>query len=198
MAPRNNPKKRQPLGQSIRELIKTALQDERRQQIQLDILDQFFAETVFKLTKVLEDGILPIFNHAATMPLPKRNKFIIEQLTKLDITGMPLYSPRTIEISIPLCMNFVNFSGEDIRELPGYINLHEVARKEDVALDLVLPSESGEGGKKDKQIKLIVNSFRTYAQGAAENPQFYPDLPELPEVPEIFDRTTPRRFKFGP
>jgi len=207
----NRPPKK-PVGDSIRDLINPALEDERRQKTQLDLLDAEFLEIALHFPGMMRSKFQEVFNQAALRMPENKNIFIIEQLTDIDsMTGQPRYSPI---LGFPILINtdFTNFSANEIKELPHYIMLHETARIENVSLKLggLTPEETKSGMRPH----LIIDGSKTYEQGAMENGLMYPNLPDIPDIkpapeapktpeepetpktPKAFDPKTPRRFNF--
>jgi hypothetical protein len=187
MAIENNPEKK-PLGDRIRDLINPALEDERRNDIQLKILDGIFLDILQLFPKLMEQGYSDIFNEAARKNNPAdQNSFIIKNIT----TGSKerkSYSP-TLHLGLPIATSFTSFSAEDIKVLPGYIRLHEAARTHNVALKIRgLTADEAKGDSP----ALIIDGMKTYLQGAMDC-KLYPDLPEVP--PATFDGKAPGSFR---
>lgn len=191
MAVGNNPRKK-PLGNRIRDLINPALEDDRCKQIQLDILDRYFQQVVIQFPGIMEKQFKLIFNQASSLPSQDKNPFVVSKLTSVDSrTGETPYSP-IMPLGVQICPDFTSFSADDIKALPAYINLHEVARAENVAIKLV--GLTADEVKSGLQARLIIDGSKTYEQGAMENALLYPNLPPLPPA---FDRDTPKHFRFG-
>ncbi|MCE9506713.1 MAG: hypothetical protein K8R48_00140 [Alphaproteobacteria bacterium] len=190
MAIENNPEKK-PLGDKIRDLINPALEDERKNAIQLKILDEIFEEITQVFPKIMEQNYSDIFNKAAQINNPAdKNNFIIKTITLQGSKGRKEYSP-TLPLGLPIVTAFTSFSAEDIKTLPGYVKLHLAARTHNVALKITgLTADESKGGG---GAALIIDGMKTYEQGAMENYNLYPNLPEKPPVP--FDAQGPGKFR---
>ena len=182
--------KKVPVGKSIRDLINPALEDERRSQIQLKILDNAFNQFADNIPMIFEREFSAFFNHVAKRSADKpntKNPMIITALTTAKgEDGDSPYAPKK-SLLIPISTNFTTFSADEIKELPGYIRLHTVARDMDVALKVsgLLADDKGQ------QTVLTIDASKTYEEGAFENPQMYPQLP-LPKVE--FDKKGGQQF----
>ncbi len=185
-----------PLGQRIRDLINPALEDSRRESIQADILNKAFGHACFMLPQVLEHEFSEVFNEAARVSHKepdKKNPFLIDALTARTAQGEEKYSPtKRMQLSISLA--FTTFTAEEVKELPNYIRLHELARDMDVAIRVygLLAEEKG-GSPYNNPPVLILDASKTYEEGAMENANFYPNLPPK-QVP--FDKKAANEFKF--
>ncbi|MBI1215722.1 MAG: hypothetical protein GC185_07885 [Alphaproteobacteria bacterium] len=184
------PKDKKPLGQSIRDLINPALDDERRVAIQAKHLDKIFDRLADQLPLILERDFTSFFNHVSNASRNNpdvKNPIIIDALTTMGDpqSGESSYSPIK-RLQLPIVTTFTTFSAEDIRNLPGYIKLHEAARKMDVALNLA--NITAEDAKNGMPPILTINTMKSYDDGALENSMFYPNLPPPPVK---FDRDTP-------
>ena len=181
-----------PIGKRIRDVINPALEDSRREQVQLNILDNVFSQFADALPKIVERDFQAFFNQVArTDSQPQtRNPTIIKYLTAIKGEDEDsAYSPMK-RLAIPVSTNFTTFSADEIKELPGYIKLHTVARDMDIALKI--PGLTADD--KGNQAVLTFDASKTYNQGAYENAQMYPQLPP-PKVE--FDRKQSQEFKFG-
>lgn len=184
MAMENNPEKK-PLGDRIRDLINPALEDERRREIQLKILDDLFLEVAQMFPSLMEQSFSAFFNEAAQKKsLADKNAFVIKYITT-GSKDRKSYSPL-LQLGLPVITGFTNFSAEDIKNLPGYIKLHVTARTHNVALKI--KGLTAEEAKSDNPA-IIVDGMKTYEQGAMENYQLYPNLP--PESQKPFDSKGP-------
>jgi hypothetical protein len=205
MASSQNSDKR-PLGEKLRDLVNPALEDERRPKIQAEILDGFFERMASHFSQILEINYTKIFNQvvdkekskggkAATLDEEQRNPIIIRQMTEIDPeTGEAKYSPA-IRLQVELSVAHTTFTAAEIKELPGYIRLHEEARRHDVAIritGLTLDEAKNPAGIILPAI-LTLDGSKSYERGAMENSNLYPDLPP-PKV--AFDREKPQDFKF--
>lgn len=180
--------KKPPVGQRIRAMIEPALEDPRRDEIQLKKLDDIFNKVAAAVPRIVEAE----FNdfsyqvEAETQRKPdNRNPMIIDALTSVGPQGEALYSPIK-KIGLPISTNFTAFAAADIKELPGYIKLHETARDMDVSLKLlgVTAEETKGASGYGLPAVLIVDASKSYEDGALENSHLYPDLP-------------PRKVDFG-
>ncbi len=180
-----------PVGDSIRDIINPALADERKQQIQMDILDQIFGDMAEDLPACLKENLTGLFNEVAYAEWDDTNRTVLTLLTLTDQQGQPMYSP-VIEIGLPIVTQFTDFFADDIRNLPGYIKFHEAARDANVAVRLsgLLKEDSGAP-------KITIDCSKTYEQGAMENASIYPNLPE-PVAPVMLaaDLKTAKAFTF--
>lgn len=186
----NDNKKQQekkPLGQSIRDLINPALEDTRREAIQAKHLDSIFERLAQQLPNILEREFSNFFNYVSSVKPENKNPVIIDALTVMSDrdSGEASFSPIK-RLQLPIVTTFTTFSAEEIREMPGYIKLHEAARKMDISLKLahITPDDAKNG----LPAMLIVDTSKSYADGALENSMFYPNLPPPPVK---FDRDTP-------
>ncbi len=180
--------KKPPVGERIRAMIEPALDDPRRNALQLQKLDEIFNKVAAMVPRMLE-GEFNEFNRAVenetTRKPDNRNPMIIDALTSMGPQGEPLYSPIK-KIGLPISTNFTAFAASDIKELPGYVKLHEAARDMDVSLKLlgVTADETKGGSGYGLPAVLIVDGSKSYQDGALENGHLYPDLP-------------PRKVDFG-
>ena len=178
------------LGKRIRDMINPALEDERRKQMQLEILDGIFQRMAGRIGDKLEESYTMLFNQAAQMSRgdeKKKNAFLIQQLTTS-------YAP-IVSAQLPVLTNFTDFQPMEIRELPGWIALHEKARDMDVAVRLtgltVDESKAGNGGS--MPVVLTLDATKSYNDGATESSLY----PTLPEQPVEFDTKSKGRFNFS-
>lgn len=176
-----------PLGKKIRDLVNAAMEDTRRERIQLDMLDKAFEQAATVLPKYLEKEYATLagsVKRAGDDP----NPVVITALTlaaKNDKGDEP-YSPAG-RAKVSIDPTYTQFSAQQIRELPAYKKLHEIARELDVAVSVagLLASEEGRGG----QPSVTFNGMKSYDEGADF---MYPELP--PRVVK-FDKTTAREYK---
>jgi hypothetical protein len=179
--------KKIPVGDRIRAVIEPALDDPRRDQIQLNKLDEIFNAVATRLPEILGNDF-DRFNaavEAETRRKPdSRNPMVIDALTSLGPDGAPLYSPIK-KIGLPISTTFTQFAATDVNNLPGYIRLHETARDMNVALKLIgVTAEESKGSGLGGQAILVVDGSRSYEDGALENAMLSPQLP-------------PRKVDFG-
>lgn len=165
-----------PLGKKIRDLVNGALKDTRKEQIQLDLLDKAFGQVTIVLEKVLNKDFAQLDRHVKARAPDNPDKaalIIITAVTTAAATeevDSP-YSPVR-RIQIPISTTFTEFAAQQIRELPNYKKMHEMARNLDIAISIsgLVDGEEGRGG----QPMVSVNAMKTYDQGADS---MYPDLP---------------------
>ena len=189
MAMADYPDNNKPVGDSIREIINPALNDERKQAIQLDILDHIFSNTAQRFPDFVGENLMGLFNkvsHLKDDPAAL-NARVINLLTQTDGQGRPQYSP-IITLGLPIVTDFTT---NDIRELPGYIKLHEAARAANVAISVTGLLKEEKGGPPPR---VTINCGKTYEQGAMENSAMYPNLPEPP--PRVIDPKKPKDIHF--
>lgn len=181
-----------PLGDKLRNLIQPALDDSRRQTVQLQKLDEIFEELAKKLEHIVTDSIGNVFNEAARMERnggdAARNMYMINQLT--DHKGLSTYLP----LRLPINTTFLEFSPQDIKDLPNYIALHEKARELNIALKLMnVTMDETKSPNGAQPAVLAIDLSKSYEEGAMENASLYPQLP--PKKVE-FDRRTGNGFTF--
>lgn len=183
-----------PLGDRLRNLIQPALDDTRRQAAQLEMVDQMFMAISQNLEAYLNRALGDFFNQAATVErrnADMKNLFILDKLTR-EAKENP--SP-IVRVGVPVNTAFIEFSAQDIKELPGYIALHEVAREMNVALKImnITMDETKTPSGYPQQCVLVIDMTKSYEEGAMENASLYPQLP--PKKVE-FDRNGGQKFKF--
>lgn len=172
--------KKEPVGKRIRALIEPALDDPRRPQIQLQALDEIFNKVAGIMPRALEGEFNNFSRHVENESARKpenRNPTIIEALTRMGSDGESGYSPIK-KFGLPISTTFTNFSASDIKELPGYIKLHETAREMDVAVKLLgVVADEAKASSYGLPAILVVDGSKSYQDGAMENANLYPDLP---------------------
>lgn len=176
---------RAPLGDSIRDMINPALEDRRCHQLMLDQISGFFDSLAAILPQALEEGYATLFNRIVrARAQEQKNEMVIRAIAFRDpATGKTEYSPEVVEM-IPVATDYTNFSADEIRELPGYIRLHEVARDENIAINLQgLIGKDGE--KTGGRAIVIIDAMKSYNDGVIEHYAIYPHLP-------------PKKEKFNP
>lgn len=181
-----------PLGRKIRDLINPALNDPRKHALQLDMLDKIFDQLADLMPRLLDKEYRSIFNHVAarTKDKPELAAPIIINAVTAAAQGEDADSPYspTRRFAIPVSTAFTSFTPEDIKNLPGYIRLHEAARDMDVGISVTgLTAE--EAGRMNPM--LTVNAMKTYEEGAFENYEMYPVLPPRKAA---FDKGGSREF----
>lgn len=188
-----------PLGERIRNLIEPALDDPRREQVQHDLVNAAFQSIADQLEMRLERTFTNIFNQASAVEKRSpdmKNVFIVQQLTEVNPqTGEAKFSP-VVRLAVPVATAYLELSPLDIKEMPGYIALHEKARELDVSLRLV--NMTAEDGKSPspypQQAILVIDASKSYDAGALENATLYPNLPPKPVK---FNPKAGDQFKFG-
>ena len=177
-----------PLGKKIRDLVNAALEDSRRDKIQLDMLDKAFDHVATVLPKHMERAYEALSNRTKSRGGDDPNPLVITALTLADKNdkGDEPYSPAN-RAKVVIDPNYAQFNAQQIRELPGYKRLHEIARDLDVAVSVsgLLASEEGRGG----QPAVTFNAMKGYYEGADS---MYPELP--PRLVK-FDKATARDFE---
>jgi len=191
----NNEKDTRPIGDRVREFLESPLNDPDRKQIQLNILEDFFYSLSEALPKVMEQSFSNIFNKASKIENEEdRNFIILEDITRVNPrTGAPAYTSISA-LGIPISTEFTEFSWSDIRELPGYIKLHEAARDCNIAINVSNLVEKGPEGM-PLPPRLTLYASQTYDQGAMAYSQSYPQLPEK-EEPKIRKLNNPGKGSF--
>jgi hypothetical protein len=175
MATQDNKK---PLGQSIRDLINPALNDSRKEDLQAKYVNQVFEDLVLQLPTFIEGEFTALFNKVANKKESVRNEIIIDAMTaaKPDSSEAEYNPIKTIYL--PVSTDFTNFNAVAIREMPGYIKLHEWARDQDVAIKIVGLVKKDDRDDYAQAPSLVINLTKTYSQGAVEDAYMYPNLPE--------------------
>lgn len=175
----DNEEDKRPLGQKIRDFINPALADQRKNALQLDMLDKIFTQMADLMPKIFDKEFKSIFNHVSSRTKDKPElvaPIIINAITAAaqnEDADSP-YSP-TRRFQIPISTAFTSFTPEEIKNLPGYQKLHEAARDMDVALKV--SGLTGEEAERGGTPILSVNAMKTYEEGAFENYEMYPVLP---------------------
>lgn len=183
----------QPIGRKIRDLVNNALRDDRRSRIQLDLLDKAFGDVATVLPRLLEKEFTQIDRHVRShsKDAPERAAPIV--ITSVTATepgqtdeSKVLYSPVR-RLKLPVSNTYADFIAQEIRELPNYKKMHEIARELDVALSLGGLVEGDETYGKGPAF-VTVDALKTYEQGADF---LYPELP--PRVVP-FDKKSSKGF----
>jgi hypothetical protein len=193
MAPfENNDEPKAPLGQRLRDLINPALEDERAKPIQSEIVSNLFAQIADNLPRMYEGELTHFFNHVSRAPEKKRTPIIVTALTQGGgQDGEPAFNPVK-KLQLPVSTAFTTFSAEDIREMPGWIKLHEVCRDMDISVKLMAMTQEEAKGSLLPPL-LILDASKSYTEGAIENAQLYP---QLPEKKAEFNKKTGQQFDF--
>ena len=181
-----------PLGDKLRNLIQPAMEDSRRKQTQLDMLDKIFEQVGGRLEAFLNRALGDTFNRAANVERTggqdALNMFMIQELTRHE--GLD----PVVRMGLPIATGFIEFSPQDITDLPGYIALHEKARELNIALKLVnVTMDETKSPNGAQPAMLIADISKSYEEGAMENAHLYPHLP--PKKIE-FDTRAREGFKF--
>lgn len=160
----------------MRDFARAALEDPRKQQADLDILDGMLSYRASELfTDVLRCTGRMYSDALAVMP-GERNMLINKAL--VDKTFNPV-----IAQGININTAFTDFYGFQIKELPGYIKLHEAAKAMDVAINVAgLTAEEKRAGVP----RIVINVLKSYEEGEEDTKYGYPypaDEPEEEEVP---------------
>lgn len=160
---------KRPIGDYLRKIFEDAMKDERRSNLQLLRLDECFQNCMNVAFADLE-GLADF----ASQFLPKdRNEWIILENLREEL--LPV-------IPIPLEINteFTDFTPEQVCALPNYIRLHELARRENVAIKLVGVvnglDELDEEEMCLEEPMVIIDPLQTYEEG---RDNLYPDLPPV-------------------
>ena len=175
---------------AARSFIGEALADPRKMQLQLDMLDITLQNYAQELPGLVENALGPLFN-AVSLSLPeKRNEVIIRLLD----SGQ--FNPTKV-FAIGMNNQFNDYSGYEIRQLPGYAALHEAAQAMNVAVDVA-------GLTRDEGVppRLIINTFKTYNEGRMSSTYGDPDLlvqeeetPPAQDVAPPVEETPPAKSK---
>lgn len=161
--------------------IQDVLQNEEKDEIQKTIVNEVFMAYALHLETAVEKQLKIYFDAAARRP---DDKFAVITKMLTTPTSQDPNDPKAIftpVLSLGLGINpqFLNLEPSDLKAMPGYIQLHEVMRRFDVAVKVVgLTLEEKQPGQVGGQTILYVDLTKTYAEGANWNPGFYPDLPE--------------------
>lgn len=182
----------QPLGQRLRDLINPALEDERAKAIQSELVSNIFSQVADGIPKMFEKELSHFFNHVSQAPEKKRTPIIVHALTAASgQEGEPAFNPIK-KMQLPISNSFTNFAPEDIREMPGWIKLHEVCRDMDISVKIMaLTTEESKGSMLPPL--LILDASKSYLDGAIENAQFYP---QLKDKPAEFNKKNGQEFNF--
>ncbi len=170
-----------PIGDRLRDLIDQGLEDARRHDIQAAILDQGFTQIADNFDRLADRVCARFFNQVAQVKerAPQNlNPFIVDMLTAFDpVNGGPKFDPN-LRISLSVNNTFLDMSPQDIKEMPGYIRLHEKAREHNVSLNLMnVTADEVRNNPFPQPATLMIDFSKTYASGAIANASLYPDLP---------------------
>ena len=181
-----------PLGQRLRDLINPALEDERAKAIQTEIVSKIFEQYADAIPRIFEKELTHFFNHVSQAPKSKQTPIIVHALTAASgQEGEPAFNPIK-KIQLPVSNSFTTFSAEDIREMPGWIKLHEVCRDLDISVKLMALTQEEAKGSMLPPL-LILDASKSYNEGALENAQLYP---QLKDKPAEFNKKSGQEFHF--
>ena len=180
----------QPIGQRIRNLIEPALDDPRRPALQLQKLDHIFNQLAAIVPRQIEQEFTHFSRYvekAAERDPEIKHPMIIEALTVAGQDGESSYNPIK-KYGLPISTTFTDFASADIKDLPGYIKLHETARDLDISLKLMgVTAEESRGG-------MGMPPPQSTGAGTASslqlNPPRQPAQTERKRTPSLFERIT--------
>jgi hypothetical protein len=169
-----------PLGQRLRDFINPALEDDRAKQVQSEYVSNVFDQIAENVPQIFEKEFTHFFNHVAQRSEKRpqtRNPMIVNALIAVQNPqeGEAAFSPIK-KLQLPISTAFTNFAPDDIKEMPGWIKLHEVCRELDISIRLVALTGDESKGSMMPPL-LVLNAAQSYSDGALENAQLYPDLP---------------------
>lgn len=165
--------------QKMRREIQDVLGDDEKNVIQKAILNDVFMTIAVHLETAIQPQLESYFNAVARH---SDDKFTA--ITKMLTSKVPLDSDGAgfkPVVTVPLQINplFLDLGPEDLKVMPGYIQMHMVARHYDVALKVYgLTREEKSGDPTGGQTLLFIDLTKSYTQGVEWNSGFYPDLPE--------------------
>lgn len=171
-----NENKKKSLGERAREIIRPALEDDRRRNLQLELLSDAFNDAAKIVERVLKEEFDHFAQYLQQVPDSERNLTVIEAMTTVNPrTGEPNFAPAK-KMPIMVCSEFADYSAMDVRDLPGFIKFHEKMRDLDVAVKIM--GLIGDD-KKMTQGRVIAafDLSKSYNEGAMDNPELYPNLP---------------------
>lgn len=164
--------------QKMRREIHDVLADEEKAVIQKGILNEIFMEVAVHLETAIQPQ-LDIYFNAVARNADDKFTAITQLLTYKD--------PLKPVVTVPLQINplFLDLGPEDLKVMPGYIQMHMVARHYDVALKVYgLTREEKSGDPTGGHTILFIDLTKSYTQGVEWNAGFYPDLPEREKAEE--------------
>jgi hypothetical protein len=185
-----------PLGQRLRDLINPALEDERAKPVQAEIVSNVFSQIADNVPFMFEREFSKFFNHVATKSEKKpqiKNPMIVTALTQVanPQEGEAAFYPIK-KLQLPVSTAFTTFTADEIREMPGWVKLHEVCRDMDISIKIMALTQDESKGSLLPPL-LILDASKSYNEGAIENSQFYPNLKEKPAE---FDKKGGQEFHF--
>jgi hypothetical protein len=182
--PDNNPN--EPLGHRLRDLINPALDDPRAKSVQTEILNEYFEKMAGQISDVFEQEFSAFFNEVSARSKSRpqiKNPMIVHALTSMNPrNGESNFNPIK-KYPVPISTAFTTFSADEIKDMPGWIHLHEVARDMDIAVRMIaITTDETKGSMMPPY--LIIDASKTYMEGAIESPLY----PNLPDKQPKFDR----------
>jgi hypothetical protein len=201
-----------PTAEQFREMWSEALEDQRKPEIQMDVLNDVFEQAAAMFPEMVDKGLAEIYEELSgeqrdpffdqyAQENPKivamRNRDVFNAVVLRDpadrnedfIVGLTVGTiDPVIRIGLAINPQVADFSdiiimGEpNITELPGYIKLHEAARDKNVGI-AVVGLKRGEG--REQQPLIIIDLSKDYNDGQNIVPTGlrYPVLSEPEEAP---------------
>jgi hypothetical protein len=182
------------LGDRLREMLEEAYGSDEVDEIQNDMLDECLQHLAGSLTKRTEKHVSQLFNEVAELEPSDRDFVVIEATSGRD------FDPRFIT-KIGINKDFTDYTESEIRQMEGFLLLHEAARALGVGIDL-----RGLTSEERSHPALIIDPLSSYEDYAAESTYGYPDLPpppwEAPKPPLMLPSgppvpKPPRKFNIG-
>lgn len=168
-------------GEIARELVEAAMEHEKRHEIQRNILSGIF-NSLAKEAEKLESQLPMLFNQLSMMPEGQKLEQVIADLTVGRF-------PTVVQMKIGISTQFTDFNLEDIKEMPGWIKIHEMARKLDVAVRLVGVTKEDAGGDGGGPMPHVAfDILKPYDQS---------DLSSSPDLPPLGQKTSVIRPVMG-
>ena len=122
----------EPLGKRLRDFITPALEDTRAKDVQSEYVSGVFETISRQMVDMFESEFTDYFNFVTrnTKARPEtKNPMIVNSLIAItdQRKGEADFSPIK-RLHLPISTAFTDFSATEIKEMPGWIKLHEVAR----------------------------------------------------------------------
>jgi hypothetical protein len=175
----NNKKPPQePLGKRIRDVVDGALSCEQRRDVQIQMLDQVFFELSMVLPKRMESELKDLFKMLSMVRAREQKPATVEALTIPPPDG---YSPIK-KFGLGFSNMFTEFTIDDFINLPGYIELHKVARQMDISINIMnVTAEEAKSGNPlfPSAAMLVANGLESYEDGWYKYRAIYPKLPPV-------------------